>query len=104
MRLVQKSGKSIHQCLTSGVYRNRAEYKWVTDIMSIPMILGWLNLAVILDVYSRTVGWSMSDCCDEIPSENALDVLNKATTRPTRLSERTFARTRVESVRWCRMF
>ncbi len=40
--------------------------KWATDITYIPMVQGWLYLAVILDLYSRAVvGWSMSDCCDE---------------------------------------
>jgi transposase InsO family protein len=49
--------------------------KWVTDITSIPTTQGWLYLAVMLDLYSRTVvGWSMSDCCDEELAENALNM------------------------------
>ena len=47
--------------------------KWATDITYIPTAQGWLYLAVILDLYSRTVvGWSMSGFCDEALVENAL--------------------------------
>lgn len=47
--------------------------KWVSDITYIPTTAGWLYLAVILDLYSRTVvGWSMSTSCDETLAENAL--------------------------------
>lgn len=49
--------------------------KWVTDITSIPTMLGWLYLAVILDVYSRAVvGWSMSASCDEALVARALQM------------------------------
>jgi transposase InsO family protein len=35
---------------------------WVSDITYIPTLEGWLYLAAILDVFSRTVvGWAMSD-------------------------------------------
>jgi transposase InsO family protein len=48
--------------------------KWVTDILYIPTIQGWLYLAVILDLYSRmVVGWSMLGNCDEKLVEHALD-------------------------------
>jgi transposase InsO family protein len=40
--------------------------QWVSDMTSIPTAPGWLYLAVILDLYSRSVvGWSMSGNCDE---------------------------------------
>jgi len=49
--------------------------KWATDITYIPTAHGWLYLAVILDLSSRSVvGWSMSDCCDEELVENALNM------------------------------
>jgi transposase InsO family protein len=49
--------------------------KWVTGIMYIPTAQGWLYLAVILDLYSRTVvGWSMSASCDEALAESAANM------------------------------
>jgi len=52
---------------------SEANKKWVTDITYIPTIQGWLYLAVILDLYSRSVvGWSMSGNCDEELVEHAL--------------------------------
>ena len=49
--------------------------KWVTAITSIPTTQGWLYLAVMLDVYSRTVvGWSMSERCDEALAQQALNM------------------------------
>ena len=34
--------------------------KWVADITYVPTVMGWLYLAVVLDVFSRRiVGWSM---------------------------------------------
>jgi transposase InsO family protein len=49
--------------------------KWVSDITYIPTRQGWLYLAVILDLYSRSVvGWSMSGNCDEKLIERALDM------------------------------
>ena len=36
--------------------------KWVTDITYLPTQLGWVYLAVVLDLFSRkVVGWSISD-------------------------------------------
>ena len=36
--------------------------KWVTDITYLPTQLGWVYLAVVLDLFSRkVVGWSMSE-------------------------------------------
>ncbi len=36
--------------------------KWVADITYLPTRMGWVYLAVMLDVFSRTVvGWSLSD-------------------------------------------
>jgi putative transposase len=36
--------------------------KWVTDITYLPTQLGWVYLAVVLDLFSRkVVGWSVSE-------------------------------------------
>ncbi len=36
------------------------DQKWVADVTYVPTVLGWLYLAVVLDVFSRRiVGWSM---------------------------------------------
>jgi transposase InsO family protein len=49
---------------------------WVTDITYICTQEGWLFLAVVLDLYSRSVvGWSMSD---RINTDLALGALTKA--------------------------
>lgn len=38
------------------------DQKWVTDITYIDTVEGWLYLAVIVDLFSRTVvGWAMAD-------------------------------------------
>ena len=50
-----------------------ANEKWVTDITYIDTRDGWLYLAAILDVYSRTiVGWSMSERLQKQLVEDAL--------------------------------
>ena len=47
--------------------------KWVADITYIPTKLGWLYLAVVLDLFSRRiVGWSMSDSIDSMLVQDAL--------------------------------
>jgi transposase InsO family protein len=52
---------------------------WVTDITYIPTGEGWLYLAVILDLYSRSiVGWAMSD---RLTRQLALDALGMALAR-----------------------
>jgi transposase InsO family protein len=44
---------------------SRPNQKWSGDITFIPTAVGWLYLAVILDLYSRRiVGWAMSDSLD----------------------------------------
>ena len=36
--------------------------KWVTDITYLPTLVGWVYVAVVLDLFSRkVVGWSISD-------------------------------------------
>ena len=41
---------------------DRPNQKWVADITYIPTKMGWLYLAVVMDLFSRRiVGWSMSD-------------------------------------------
>jgi putative transposase len=49
--------------------------KWVADITFIPTREGWLYLAAILDLYSRTVvGWSMASRMPRRLVLNALDM------------------------------
>jgi putative transposase len=49
---------------------------WVADITSIPTLVGFLYLAVVLDVFSRRlVGWSMAH---HMRTELVLDALNMA--------------------------
>jgi putative transposase len=44
---------------------NRPNQKWVADITYIPTKMGWLYLAVVMDLFSRRiVGWAMSDNVD----------------------------------------
>lgn len=41
---------------------NRPNAVWVSDITFIPSAVGWLYLAVVLDLYSRRViGWALAD-------------------------------------------
>jgi len=41
------------------------DQKWAADITYIPTRMGWLYLAVVMDLFSRRiVGWSMSDTID----------------------------------------
>ena len=40
----------------------RPNQKWVTDITYLPTLVGWVYLAVVLDLFSRKViGWAISD-------------------------------------------
>lgn len=40
----------------------RPNQKWVTDITYLPTLVGWVYLAVVLDLFSRkVVGWAISD-------------------------------------------
>lgn len=40
----------------------RPNQKWVTDITYLPKLVGWVYLAVVLDLFSRkVVGWAISD-------------------------------------------
>jgi putative transposase len=49
---------------------------WVADITHVPTLVGFLYLAVVLDVFSRRiVGWSMAD---HMRTELLLDALNMA--------------------------
>ena len=47
--------------------------KWVADITYIPMKMGWLYLAVVMDLFSRRiVGWAMSDSIDSELVQSAM--------------------------------
>lgn len=49
--------------------------KWVSDFTYIDTAEGWLYLAGIVDLYSRTVvGWAMTDCMDVQLVENAWEM------------------------------
>ena len=50
-----------------------ANQKWVADITYIPTKMGWLYLAVVMDLFSRRiVGWSMSDTIDSALVQSAM--------------------------------
>ena len=47
--------------------------KWAADITYIPTKMGWLYLAVVMDLFSRRiVGWSMSDTIDSELVQSAM--------------------------------
>jgi putative transposase len=49
--------------------------KWVADITYIPTKMGWLYLAVVMDLFSRRiVGWSMSDTIDSVLVQSAMNM------------------------------
>ena len=48
---------------------------WVTDITYVPTRKGWLYLAAVLDVHTRSiVGWAMSDRIDQALASAALEM------------------------------
>jgi putative transposase len=52
---------------------DRPNHKWVADITYIPTKMGWLYLAIVLDLFSRKiVGWSMSDTIDSVLVQSAM--------------------------------
>ena len=52
---------------------DRPNQKWVADITYIPTKMGWLYLAVVMDLFSRRiVGWSMSDTIDSALVQSAM--------------------------------
>ncbi len=58
---------------------NRINEKWVSDITFIPTRVGWLYLAVIIDLYSRAViGWAMDK---RMKTELVTDALKMALMR-----------------------
>lgn len=51
----------------------KANAAWVSDITYVATSEGWLYLAVVMDLYSRTiVGWAMDKCMTEELALNAL--------------------------------
>lgn len=49
------------------------DQKWAADITYIPTKMGWLYLAVVMDLFSRRiVGWSMSDTIDSELVQSAM--------------------------------
>ena len=51
----------------------RPDQKWAADITYIPTKMGWLYLAVVMDLFSRRiVGWSMSDTIDSMLVQSAM--------------------------------
>ena len=49
------------------------DQKWAADITYIPTKVGWLYLAVVMDLFSRRiVGWSMSDTIDSELVQSAM--------------------------------
>lgn len=56
----------------------RPNERWVTDVTFIPTRVGWLYLAVILDLYSRAVvGWAMSERMTRVLVMDALTMALK---------------------------
>lgn len=52
---------------------DRPNRKWAADITYIPTKMGWLYLAVVMDLFSRRiVGWSMSDTIDSVLVQSAM--------------------------------
>ena len=52
---------------------DRPNHKWVADITYIPTKLGWLYLAVVMDLFSRRiVGWSISENIDSKLVQSAM--------------------------------
>jgi len=62
---------------------NEPDTVWLSDITYIPTDEGWLYLAGVMDLCSRTaVGWSMSDCMDTTLVTDALKMAYRRR-RPT---------------------
>ena len=52
---------------------DRPNHKWAADITYIPTKLGWLYLAVVMDLFSRKiVGWAMSENIDSTLVQSAM--------------------------------
>jgi transposase InsO family protein len=48
---------------------------WVGDMTFVRTVLGWLHVAVVLDLFSRKViGWAMGEAANEALARNALDM------------------------------
>jgi len=54
---------------------DRPNHKWAADITYIPTRLGWLYLAVVMDLFSRRiVGWAMSENIDSALVQSAMEM------------------------------
>jgi len=52
---------------------NDLNQKWAADITYIPTKMGWLYLAVVMDLFSRRiVGWAMSENIDSVLVQSAM--------------------------------
>jgi putative transposase len=52
---------------------DKPNHKWAADITYIPTKMGWLYLAVVMDLFSRKIiGWSMSDTIDSVLVQSAM--------------------------------
>ncbi|MCJ8314821.1 MAG: IS3 family transposase, partial [Saccharospirillaceae bacterium] len=70
----QKLG--IDNILNRNFQADEPNTKWVSDITFIETQAGWLYLAVVMDLYSRSiVGWSMSEKIDTKLVVNALNMV-----------------------------
>ena len=61
----------VQRCFTA----ERPDRLWVADITYVPTLAGFLFLAVVMDVFSRIVGWAMAT---HLRTELILDALNMA--------------------------
>ena len=54
---------------------DRPNHKWAADITYIPTKMGWLYLAIVMDLFSRRiVGWSKSDTIDSVLVQSAMQM------------------------------
>lgn len=57
-------------------HASKPNQRWVSDITYIPIVEGWVYLAVIMDLFSRKIiGWAMSD---QLKDQLVIDALRMA--------------------------
>lgn len=74
-KAVYKSTSKVANLLDRQFSVNKPNKVWAADITCFWTRLGWLNLAIVMDLYSRRiVGWSMQSRMTEQMTINALDM------------------------------
>jgi putative transposase len=78
---VPGQGHKIYPYLLGGVSIRRPDQVWSTDITYIPMPLGWMYLAAVIDWYSRyVIAWRLSNTLE---GSFCLEMLDEALTLGT---------------------